>query len=195
MCSTWTGGFVRLSASSATVIPATTTLKLRRLVAAGYGLGFVLAGDDMAPSFARGHAERRCSGPVPAGPFILGPLPPGRAGPRIVPWIWIGQTPRQAATYKYAPSGRLLWPRAGHRSILRRQEGRALELLMLGALGIVAALARSATRRRRRLTQRPAGCRPWVAVWLGRVSPTRGGEEPGGTIWKGPASGRGLVWS
>ena len=34
----------------------------------------------------------------PAGPFILGPLPPGRAGPRVVPWTWIGQTPRQAAT-------------------------------------------------------------------------------------------------
>jgi anti-sigma regulatory factor (Ser/Thr protein kinase) len=50
---------------------------------------------------------------------------------------------------------------------------------------------RPATPRRRRPTQRHAGCRPSVAVWLARVSPTRGGEEPGCTIRKEAASGRG----
>jgi hypothetical protein len=37
---------------------------------------------DVAPSFARGHAERRRSGPVPSRPSssTLAPSPPGRAG-------------------------------------------------------------------------------------------------------------------
>jgi hypothetical protein len=105
MCSRWAGGFVRLSASSATVIPATTTLKLRRLVAGrlrvGLRPGWRRHGPELLPGATRSGIAL---GPVPSRPVHPRPLPPGRAGPRIVPWTWTGQTPRRAATYKYSPS-------------------------------------------------------------------------------------------
>jgi hypothetical protein len=71
------------------------------VVAAGPAvvLCFVLAVDDVAPSFARGHAEQRCSGTCPQqARSSSAPYLPGRAGPRIVPWTWIGQTPRPGSS-------------------------------------------------------------------------------------------------
>jgi hypothetical protein len=89
----------------------------------------------------RRHGPELCPGPrgaallwdlSPAGPSILGPYPLEGPIRRIVPWTWTGQTPPRAATYKYAPSGQLLCPRAGHRPILSRHEGRVFELIMRG---------------------------------------------------------------
>jgi class 3 adenylate cyclase len=46
---------------------------------------------------ARGHAERRRSGPVPSRPSPSGPLY-RRADLWSLPWTRIGQTPREAGT-------------------------------------------------------------------------------------------------
>ena len=54
------------------------TVRLRNVVSSRPGsvLCFVLAVNDMAPSFARGHAEQRCSGACPQQTRpILGHLP------------------------------------------------------------------------------------------------------------------------
>jgi hypothetical protein len=77
MCSTWTGGFVRLSASSATVIPATTTLKLRRLVVGRLRVG-------LRPGWRR-HGPELCPGP--RGAALLGACPQqARSSSTLTPW-------------------------------------------------------------------------------------------------------------
>jgi hypothetical protein len=77
MCSTWTGGFVRLSASSATVIPATTTPKLRRLVAGRLRVW-------LRPGWRR-HGPELCPGP--RGAALLWACPQqARSSSALTPW-------------------------------------------------------------------------------------------------------------
>jgi anti-sigma regulatory factor (Ser/Thr protein kinase) len=149
----------------------------------------------MAPSFARGHAEQRCSGPVPSRPVHPRPPTPwkGRSADcaldldraNAAPGSYVevpafGPTP--LARGRSQPN-----PEQARRSNFRADHARALLL--------VAALARpryllGVSGRYSRMPdthQIPTlrGC------WLARVSPTRGGEEPGCTIRKEAASGRG----
>ena len=93
--------------------------------------------DDMA----RGHAERRCSGPCPQQT-----RPPRPSPSRGSVHSWCpgpGSGKRRAGQLRRSTrlGGRLPWPRTGHSPVLGRQEGRDLELLLLGALLVVAALA------------------------------------------------------
>ena len=55
------------------------------------------AAHDVAPSLARGHAERHRSGPVPSRPSssTLAPSPLEGPGPWLMPGTWDRQTPRQ----------------------------------------------------------------------------------------------------
>jgi anti-sigma regulatory factor (Ser/Thr protein kinase) len=135
----------------------------------------------MAPSFARGHAERRCSGACPqqarssSAPYPLeGPARGLCPGP--------GSGKRRARQLRRSTP-------------LSRHEGQALRADHARALLLVAALARpansSASAADVAACQIPTRYPPCGAVWLAHVSPIRGGEEPGCTIRKEVASGRG----
>ena len=72
-------------------------------------------------------------GPSPAGPSSSAPYPLEGPVRGLCPGPGSGKhRARQLrrSTRKYPPSGRLRWPRAGHRPILSRHEGRAFEPIM-----------------------------------------------------------------
>jgi len=64
------------------------------------GSGCTRRGPELPPGAARSGIAR---GPVPSRPIIPGPthIPFGKAGPRLMPWTWSGQTPRPTGPQKY----------------------------------------------------------------------------------------------
>jgi hypothetical protein len=149
------------------------TVRLRNLVSRRPGsvLCFILAVDDMAPSFARGHAERRCSGACPQQ---------ARSSSALARW--------EGPVHGLCPG-----PGSGKR---RPRQLRRSTRLRAGSAsrGQVPPKPEQAGRVEM-LTQRHARCRPCVAVGLPTLA------RPGEGNNQGAPSGRrlppegGLAWS
>jgi hypothetical protein len=155
----------------------------------GSVLFLVPAVDDMAPSFARGHAERRCSGACPQQTRPPRPLTPWK-GRSTGCALDLDRANAAPGSYVEVPAfgpaplaagSSLPNPEQAGRSSFQSDHARR------------AAAGRGACRACYPAASGPTQRHALVAVWRGGVSPTRGGEQPGGTIRKGACLRKGVL--